>query len=190
MAQEEKKPVQVTIRAAGNHADRAAVQDVVGALRATLELPDLADTVTATIVVEITEHVPMPDTATQKIQRNSETGSTTRYKDRMRLLKDQYPRAYEPWNKAEEQRLRELHDQDFSIKEIATELQRQPGAIRSRLDRLQLAEQPVPALPTKDVARGARVRAEPPQHFANRTPTVVVTESPELPSPPSLRRDK
>ena len=145
MVQEENKPVRVTIRAVGNHADRAAVQKVVGALRATLELPDLADTVTATIVVEITEHVPMPDTATRKIPKNSETGSTTRYRDRMRLLKDQYPRAYEPWDKAEEQRLRELHDQDFSINELATELQRQPGAIRSRLDRLQLAEQPASA---------------------------------------------
>ena len=129
----------------GNHADRAAVQNVVDALRATLELPDLADTVTATIVVEITEHVPMPDAATREVPKSSETGSEKRYRDRMKLLKDQYPRAYEPWNKAEEQRLRELHDQGFGINEIATELQRQPGAIRSRLDRLQLAEQPASA---------------------------------------------
>ena len=189
MAQEEKKPVQVTIRAGGNHADRVAVQNVVGALRATLEQPDLADTVTATIVVEITEHVPMTDTATRDVPENSETGSTKRYRDRMRLLKDQYRRAYEPWNKAEEQRLRELHDQDFSINEIATELQRQPGAIRSRLDRLPLAEKPAPDSRPRATPEAREYERNHAQHHADRTPPPV-TEPPELPSPPGLRRDR
>ena len=139
MRQEEVvKPVQVTITAAGNHADQAVVQSVVSALRAALELPDIAGTVDATIIVELTEHVVTPEAATPNVPKKS-AGSKTQYRDRMRLVKDQYPRAYEPWDKFEEQRLRELHDEGCSINEISTELQRQPGAIRSRLDKLPLA---------------------------------------------------
>ena len=64
MRQEVVKPVQVTITAAGNHADQAAVQSVVSALRAALELPDIADTVDATITIELTEHVVTPEATT------------------------------------------------------------------------------------------------------------------------------
>ena len=53
MPDEEKKPVQVTITAAGNHADRAAVHEVVGALSDALDQPEIADTVDTTIVTKI-----------------------------------------------------------------------------------------------------------------------------------------
>ena len=138
MHQEAIEPVQVTIKVAGNHADRAAVQSVASALRAALELPGPAGTVDATIIVEITEHVVSLEATTPNVPNNS-TESRTRHTDRMRLAKEQYSRAYRPWNESEEQRLRELHDQGCTIEQISTELQRQPGGIRSRLDKLQLA---------------------------------------------------
>ena len=53
MPQDEKPPVQVTITAAGSHADRAAVQQVVSALTDTLERAEIANTVDATIVTKI-----------------------------------------------------------------------------------------------------------------------------------------
>ena len=53
MPQEEKKPVQVTITAAGKHADRDAVHEVVNALTDALDQPEIADTVDTTIVTRI-----------------------------------------------------------------------------------------------------------------------------------------
>jgi len=53
MPDHEKKPAQVTITAAGSHADRAAVQQVVSTLTDTLEGSEIADSVDATIVTKI-----------------------------------------------------------------------------------------------------------------------------------------
>ena len=53
MAQEDKKPVQVTITAAANHADRAVVAQVVEGLTSVLDDPEIADSVSATIVTKI-----------------------------------------------------------------------------------------------------------------------------------------
>ena len=46
MPQEDKRPVQVTITAAGSHADRAAVHQVVNGVTDTLEQPEIATIVT------------------------------------------------------------------------------------------------------------------------------------------------
>lgn len=53
MPQEDKKPVQITITAAGDHADRTAVHDVVNAVTTRLDQPEIAESVTATIVTKI-----------------------------------------------------------------------------------------------------------------------------------------
>ena len=53
MPQEEKRPVQVTITAAGNDADQAAVHQVVSALMDTLRQPEIVQSVDATIVTKI-----------------------------------------------------------------------------------------------------------------------------------------
>ena len=53
MPQDDKKPVQVTITAAGNHADRDAVHGVVNALADALDQPEIANTVETTIVTKI-----------------------------------------------------------------------------------------------------------------------------------------
>ena len=49
-----------------------------------------------------------------------------------------FPRAYEPWKPKEEQTLRELFDQGTPFTEIAEVLQRNVGAVISRLKKLEL----------------------------------------------------
>ena len=56
--------------------------------------------------------------------------------DRLAKVRREHPRAYEPWSNAEEQELERLHDAGIDIEEIAGRMGRQPGAIRSRLNRL------------------------------------------------------
>ncbi|HUT36237.1 MAG TPA: hypothetical protein VNE39_22300 [Planctomycetota bacterium] len=51
-------------------------------------------------------------------------------------IRRNYPRAYEKWTPEEEAHLRELAARGSSIRELAAQIQRQPGAIRSRLDRM------------------------------------------------------
>lgn len=65
-----------------------------------------------------------------------QTGSD--YDERMTAIKERHPRAYEKWSREEEESLRRLHGEGHYISEIADRLQRQPGAIRSRLMRLGL----------------------------------------------------
>ena len=56
--------------------------------------------------------------------------------DRLAKVRREHPRAYEPWSNAEEQELERLYDAGIDIEEIAGQMGRQPGAIRSRLNRL------------------------------------------------------
>ncbi|WP_238178360.1 hypothetical protein [Calothrix sp. 336/3] len=53
-------------------------------------------------------------------------------------IRKQYPRAYESWNAEEDEELRLQYNQQASIDEIATEFQRQPSAVKSRLKKLGL----------------------------------------------------
>ncbi len=53
--------------------------------------------------------------------------------ERLSAIKQQHPRAYEPWQQGEEERLLALQRRGESTDRIAQELQRQPSAIRSRL---------------------------------------------------------
>jgi hypothetical protein len=55
-------------------------------------------------------------------------------------IRQEHPRAYEPWNPGEDDKLRQLFHSGSTVKEIAQALQRQPGAIRSRLMKLHLTE--------------------------------------------------
>jgi hypothetical protein len=57
---------------------------------------------------------------------------------RLAEIRKQYPQAYTPWTQDQDEQLRELHQAGRSIGEIATELQRHPGGIRSRLKKLEL----------------------------------------------------
>lgn len=68
-------------------------------------------------------------------ENNHLTRSTNNY---IQESRKQYPRAYESWTYQEEEKLRSLYHRKLSIHEIASDLQRKPGAIRSRLKKLNL----------------------------------------------------
>jgi uncharacterized protein (DUF433 family) len=53
-------------------------------------------------------------------------------------MRQEYPRAYEPWDDKEEARLKELFMAEMPFKDIAARLQRNVGAVISRLKRLRL----------------------------------------------------
>lgn len=53
-------------------------------------------------------------------------------------IRRDHPRAYERWTAEEEKRLLKLRDEGMTRREIARQLQRQPGAISSRLRKLEL----------------------------------------------------
>ena len=58
-------------------------------------------------------------------------------KERLRKIKTEHPRAYERWTVEEETRLLKLRSDGLSVEAISEILQRQPGGIRSRLQRLE-----------------------------------------------------
>lgn len=66
-----------------------------------------------------------------------------RYAERLKKIREQHPRAYEKWTEEEEAALMQLVRDGRQVAEIAELLQRQKGAIGSRMVRLGL-EQPDP----------------------------------------------
>jgi hypothetical protein len=59
------------------------------------------------------------------------------YQQRVARIRTTYPRAYETWTQEEEATLAELARSGVSVDEMARQLQRQPGAIRSRMVKLE-----------------------------------------------------
>jgi len=55
-------------------------------------------------------------------------------------IRSEHPHAYEKWDAAQDEQLRQLHRAGKTVAEIAELMQRQPGGIRSRLAKLILAE--------------------------------------------------
>ena len=64
------------------------------------------------------------------------TPASRDYNERLAAIRQQHPRAYEPWAPDEEACLLSMHKGGETIKTIAAELRRRPSAIRSRLRRL------------------------------------------------------
>jgi DNA-binding NarL/FixJ family response regulator len=60
------------------------------------------------------------------------------YQERMSKIRRDHPRAYEPWTDEEDASLVRLAQAGRTVDEIATQLQRQPGAIRSRMQKKNL----------------------------------------------------
>jgi hypothetical protein len=61
------------------------------------------------------------------------------YQERLRRIRASYPRAYERWSKDDENLLVRKYRAGASTLELSGLLQRQPGAIRSRLRKLDLS---------------------------------------------------
>jgi DNA-binding NarL/FixJ family response regulator len=60
------------------------------------------------------------------------------YAGRLAAIQERHPRAYAPWSSEEDLQLRQLVEAGQSVEEISARLQRQPSAIRSRVQRLGL----------------------------------------------------
>lgn len=60
------------------------------------------------------------------------------YSRRTAAIQERHPRAYASWSSDEDQQLRELAEAGHDVDEISGQLQRQPAAIRSRMQRLRL----------------------------------------------------
>jgi len=74
-----------------------------------------------------------------KLERNqSRINTDTDYHKRIEQIKEIYPNAYEPWNKKEDDKLKQLYDLSVSVSEIARILKRQPSAIKSRLKNYEI----------------------------------------------------
>jgi hypothetical protein len=56
--------------------------------------------------------------------------------------RERHPRAFEAWTDAEDERLRHAHATGLTRVQLSEMFERQPSAIRSRLDALGLAEMP------------------------------------------------
>ena len=55
-------------------------------------------------------------------------------------IRNEYPNAYQPWEKTQDFKLRELFEKGLSVAELARVFGRNRGAIRSRLAKLELIE--------------------------------------------------
>lgn len=67
-----------------------------------------------------------------------ETRKEASPQDRLQAIRQKHKRAYEPWTTDEEEELVEKYTAGESIQVLAEHFGRQPGAIRSRLQRLGL----------------------------------------------------
>jgi len=62
------------------------------------------------------------------------------YQDRIASIKAEFPNAYEKRTEKDDADLAMLFEQEKSVSEIAKQLKRQPSAIKSRLDKLNLTD--------------------------------------------------
>ena len=66
-----------------------------------------------------------------------------------------FPRAYEPWSEKEDSILEDLVEKNFSVKHISAILERQVGAIKSRLGKKEIYRESVTENVRKKEAKGA-----------------------------------
>jgi hypothetical protein len=73
------------------------------------------------------------DAAEEALRLNDPPSS---YEARMVVIKQKYPRAYERWTQSEDAQLAAMYTQGTPLEELAVRFQRQPSAIRSRIEKL------------------------------------------------------
>lgn len=76
--------------------------------------------------------------AREALEVAAQTGEASA--ERMDDIRKTHPRAYEKWSTEEDMELTRLVAGGAGIEEISTHLQRQPGAIRARMMKLNLVE--------------------------------------------------
>jgi DNA-binding NarL/FixJ family response regulator len=76
------------------------------------------------------------DAAREALEATGEVLSD--YQERMAEIRRDHPRAYEPWTHEEDATLVRLAQVGRTVDEIAAQLQRQPSAIRGRMQKRNL----------------------------------------------------
>jgi DNA-binding NarL/FixJ family response regulator len=66
------------------------------------------------------------------------SSSDSNYQHRLAKIKQNHPNAYEPWTPEQEEILKSMYKGGSPVKDIASALKRQPGAIISRIRKLGL----------------------------------------------------
>ncbi len=70
----------------------------------------------------------------RKVSTDKKSGSGTGFEK----IREKYPNAYRPWDKTQDEKLRELFTKNLSVSDLARTFGRKSGAIRSRLVKLGL----------------------------------------------------
>lgn len=99
-----------------------------------LVIKELRDKVKRGQVMIFKEHIQAFRKGFRKAMRFIKKSKTKTYD--VEQLRHEYPKAYAAWTQEEDNRLRSLHAQDKSTKELVGIFQRKPSAIRSRLKKL------------------------------------------------------
>lgn len=79
-----------------------------------------------------------PTASTSPSDESDLKGLTPGTKEWLSIIKDLYPRAYEPWTEHEDEELTAEYEAGMSLRNIALVHQRRLGGIRSRIKRLEL----------------------------------------------------
>lgn len=75
-----------------------------------------------------------------KSENYSGTSNPTEYHDRISKIREKHPKAYFPWTVEEDEMLEKAYCESKSVDEMSKSFQRQPSAIRSRLNKLEVYE--------------------------------------------------
>jgi DNA-binding CsgD family transcriptional regulator len=86
--------------------------------------------------------------AGQSVEAGEDMGEAE--KKSIAKVREKHPRAYMPWTREEEKRLVALYRDGLMPKEISERLERQPSAIRSRIERLVSSEDTGPPTEPRD----------------------------------------
>lgn len=119
----------------GQEADERALNMLIGEVKIRKIVPTLVLNAVPnywSIYVEYEEN--------KKEVESKKEGKTTPKSYHLEAIRRQYPRAYENWTDDEDTRLKVEHGKGLSIKLLSEMFQRQPGAIRSRLRKLDIME--------------------------------------------------
>lgn len=120
--------------------DLVAVEQSLAIMSEHLELPLTATEMLKLIFgLEATPSEP-DELEVQQAATQEDLQGESPYHARLRRLKERYPRAYERWTDAEEERLVALKQAGLTVGQMAEAMDRHPGSIRARLRRLGLLD--------------------------------------------------
>ena len=100
------------------------------------KLEQLGDTFLSAIVAHASSHNLGERDIPARRHRGTEQGEGSSYS--LDDIRQAHPKAYEPWTSEEDEHLKEMQRAGRSISEMARNFGRQPGAIRSRLKKLDM----------------------------------------------------